>query len=67
MSPWGKANSTAISEFVAEVEAEAGEEISVDGILRAEEADRILLSVVAISGIARARAQKRLRDEDLGS
>ena len=61
-SPWGRANCDHIREFVDSVEESMGRDISDDGIVRESEADRILSSIVAISGIAKARAQRRLRE-----
>jgi hypothetical protein len=66
-SPWGKENRERIGEFVVEVEGAINKKISDDGIVWSTEADRILSSIVAVSGIARARAQRRLRDESSGS
>lgn len=66
-SPWGKQNAERIQEFVAEVEGSINMKISDEGVVRSTEADRILTSIVAVSGIARARAQRRLRDEGSGS
>lgn len=66
-SPWGKANSGRLAEFVESVEENMGRSISTDGVVDAGEADRILSSIVAISGVARARAQRRLRDEGPGA
>lgn len=65
-TPWGKENSKRIAMLVLEVEASLGRSISDDGVVRKDEADRILSSIVAVSGIARARAQRRLRDESPG-
>jgi hypothetical protein len=62
-SPWGKANVEHIREFVESVEESMGRGISENGIVVGPEADRILSSIVAISGIARSRAQRRLRAE----
>jgi len=66
-SPWGLENRSRIDEFVVEVEGAINKKISDDGVVWSSEADRILSSIVAISGIARARAQRRLRDEGSGS
>jgi hypothetical protein len=66
-SPWGKENRSKIDEFVAEVEGSINKKISDEGVVWSTEADRILTSIVAVSGIARARAQRRLRDEGSGS
>lgn len=66
-SPWGKEHGPRIQEFVLEVEETIKKKISDDGIVWSTEADRILSSIVAISGIARVRAQRRLRDEGSGS
>lgn len=66
-SPWGMENKDRICEFVVEVENSINQKITDDGIVRSAEADRILSSIVAVSGIARARAQRRLRDEGSGS
>lgn len=66
-SPWGKENKDRISELVVEVEVVLNKKISDDGVVWSTEADRILSSIVSISGIARARAQRRLRDEGSGS
>lgn len=63
MSPWGKQHKDQIDDFVAEVEATLNRKISDEGYVRSGEADRILSSIVAVSGIARVRAQRRLRDE----
>lgn len=63
MSPWGKQNKDRIGDFVIEVEAVLNRKITDDGYVRATEADRILSSIVAVSGIARVRAQRRLKDE----
>lgn len=63
MSPWGKQHKDRISDFVMEVEAVLNRKITDDGYVRAQEADRILSSIVAVSGIARVRAQRRLKDE----
>ena len=52
--------------LVLEVEASMGRSISDEGVVQPEESDRILSSIVAVSGIARARAQRRLRDESPG-
>jgi hypothetical protein len=62
-TPWGKDNALKIRDLVIEVEGEMGRSISDDGIVQEGEADRILSSIVAISGIAKARAQRRMRDE----
>lgn len=63
-TPWGKENSKRIMMLVLEVEASLGRSISDEGVVREDEADRILSSIVAVSGIARAGAQRRLRDEN---
>lgn len=55
-SPWGRANLDRISEFVVSVEESMNRSISIDGVVIGGEADRILSSIVAISGIAKARA-----------
>ena len=55
-SPWGKENIDQISEFVVNYEESTGTKISLDGIVVDSEADRILFSIVTISGIAKARA-----------
>ena len=62
-TPWGEQNAQRIRDFVGQVEEEMGRSISDDGVVRRDEADRILSSIVAISGIAKARAQRRMRDE----
>lgn len=62
-TPWGEQNSEKIHDLVVEVEAAMGRKISDEGIVHEDEADRILSSIVAVSGIARARAQRRMRDE----
>jgi len=62
-SPWGLAHKEHIAEFVAEVQETLGRKIEDDGYVRHEDADRILSSIVAVSGIARVRAQRRLRNE----
>ena len=62
-SPWGKANLSKIKELVGEVESSLNKQISDDGVVWSVEADRILTSIIAVSGIARSRAQRRLRDE----
>lgn len=61
-SPWGKANTEHIKEFVVSVEESMGRDISIEGVVLDTEADRILSSIVAISGIARARAQRRMKE-----
>lgn len=61
-SPWGQSNSGHIKELVESVEESMGRIISTDGVVSGDDADRILSSIVAISGIAKARAQRRLRD-----
>jgi hypothetical protein len=66
-TPWGKENAARIGMLVLEVEASIGRSISDGGVVRENEADRILSSIVAVSGIALARAQRRLRDESPGS
>jgi len=66
-SPWGKSNKEKIASFVAEVQEVLGRKIEDDGFVRHGEADRILSSIVAVSGIARVRAQRRLRNESPGS
>jgi hypothetical protein len=66
-SPWGKENGARIQEFVLEVEGTIKKKISDDGIVWSTEADRILSSIVAVSGIAKVRAQRRLRDEGSGA
>lgn len=66
-SPWGKQHLVQIQQFVTEVEGSINKKISDDGVVWSTEADRILSSIVAVSGIARARAQRRLRDEGSGS
>ena len=66
-SPWGEQNSIRIQQFVSEVEESINKKISDEGVVWSTEADRILSSIVAVSGIARARAQRRLRDEGSGS
>jgi hypothetical protein len=65
-TPWGKENGKRIMMLVLEVEASMGRSISDGGVVLKSEADRILSSIVAVSGIARARAQRRLRDESPG-
>lgn len=65
-TPWGKENEKRIMLLVLEVEASMGRSISDEGVVQPEESDRILSSIVAVSGIARARAQRRLRDESPG-
>jgi hypothetical protein len=62
-SPWGKENAVRLKEFVLSVESAMGRQISVEGVVTPKEADRILSSIVAVSGVARARARKRTRDE----
>lgn len=66
-TPWGKENADRITVLVLEVETSMGRSISEQGVVLPGEADRILSSIVAISGIAMARAQRRLRDEGPGS
>jgi len=66
-SPWGKEHKLHIQEFVAEVEESINKKISDEGVVWSTEADRILSSIVAVSGIAKARSQRRLRDEGTGS
>lgn len=66
-SPWGVHHKERIAAFVAEVQEVIGHKIEDDGIVRHSEADRILSSIVAVSGIARVRAQRRLRNEGSGS
>lgn len=66
-SPWGKENGPRIRAFVLEVEEAFKKKISDDGVVWSADADRILSSIVAISGVARARSQRRLRDEGSGS
>lgn len=66
-SPWGVHHKEHIADFVAEVQVVLGRKIEDDGVVRHGEADRILSSIVAVSGIARVRAQRRLRNESPGS
>jgi len=62
-TPWGEQNAEKIRDLVAKVEVAMGRTISDDGVVRRDEADRILSSIVAISGIAKARAQRRMSSE----
>ena len=62
-SPWGKQHGEHIREFVGNVEEALGRSISIEGVVVPDEADRILSSIVAVSGVAKARAQRRMRDE----
>ena len=65
-TPWGKENAEHIALLIIEVEASMGRSISDGGVVRKEEADRILSSIVAVSGIALTRAQRRLHVESSG-
>jgi len=67
LSPWGKREAARIMEFIIEVELSMGRRIMDNGIVLDEEADRILSSIVAISGIARSRARKQMKNEDTRS
>lgn len=66
-SPWANENKDSIFKLVTDVENAMGRKISKDGLILPEEADRILSSIVAISGIAKSRKQKRLSDEGSGT
>lgn len=66
-SPWGKHNREQIDQFVEEVQHNLGRDIADEGVVRSAEADRILSSIVAVSGIARVRAQRRLKNEGSGT
>lgn len=55
-SPWGKANLDRIGEFIVSVEESMNRSISTDGVVTGGEADRILSSIVVVSGVAKARA-----------
>lgn len=66
-SPWGIQHKERIDAFVAEVQEVLGRKIEDEGVVRHDEADRILSSIVAVSGIARVRAQRRLKNESPGS
>jgi hypothetical protein len=57
-SPWGKENFDAIGELVVNYEESTGTKISLDGIIISGESDRILSSIVTISGIAKRRSNE---------
>ena len=58
-SPWGKNNSEKIRELVTAVEKSMGRKISDNGVLLSTEADRILSSIIQISGVKKIRSRKK--------
>lgn len=60
-SPWGLKNEDGIRALVAAVEESMGRPISADGFVLPGDADRVLASVVSISGIIRIRSMPKAR------
>jgi hypothetical protein len=58
-SSWGDENKDKIQEFVIEIEKSIGKNISDNGAVLASESDRVLSAIVAVSEMAKIRAQKR--------